>query len=306
LGIGLFGLNGSMSGSGELDVVEIREESHPDTERKLAVIEIDGVLLRGGGGFGKAAPVDRVIKLLELIRKDDEVAGLLIRLNTPGGGVTTSDIMHNTLKRLSKTKKVIVLMGDICASGGYYVAVAAHEIWAHPTSLTGSIGVLINSLSVKDLLEKHGIKDQSVVSGANKQILSPTRELSDVQRDLLSAIIKDLYDRFVRLVAEGRSNLNIQQVIPHADGRIFTASQAKKAGLIDKIGYRHDALGALKKMVGGGPLNVVRYERRPSFFDAFVPGTQLGIQKGVSLEDVLKGPRAYYLFGGMPPVRKTP
>jgi protease-4 len=274
-------------------ILEEVEESPPQAHQKLAVVEIHGALVDDS----RTSTTSEALDMLDRAREDDQVAGVLLRVDTPGGSVTDSDLVHRSVKRLRDAgKPVVVLMGDLCASGGYYVAVAADQIYAMPTTVTGSIGVIIFGLNIYDLLEKVGIQDVSVMSGQFKAMLSPTRPVSEDQRKLLQDIVDSMYQRFVDLVAEGR-HLPPDQVRPLADGRLYTADQAKQLHLVDEIGYREDALDKLRDLAHGGPFQVVRYRREATLLDALrsmkaetpTPGAALLGQLGY-------GPRAMYLY----------
>ena len=209
---------------------------------------------------------------LQSIRRatlDEDVRGIILDIDSPGGGVTASDIIWNALiefKEADTNRAVVVMMGDICASGGYYIAAAADHIVAHPTTITGSIGVIIESLNVKELADRLGIKDVSIASGENKQMLNPLHDLTDEQRKLLQDSVDALYGRFVSLVAEGRG-LPKEKVAEIADGRVLIAEDARKAGLVDTIGYFPDAAGAMADLIGNESLHIVRYERKASFLE---------------------------------------
>lgn len=298
VGVTLAGLVGAGGGADVDDTTELREETHPDAKKKIAIVEVRGVLVRGSGGVGRpGGATPAALRMLDHAIDDSKVAGVLLHLDTPGGSVTDADLLHQRVTRLREQgKPVLVHMGDLCASGGYYTAVAANEVWALPTTITGSIGVIIQSLNVHELLEKHGVRDVSITSGKNKALLSPTRSMSPEQRALLQDVVDALQDRFVDLVAKGR-NLDEGTVRQLADGRIFTAEQAKAAKLIDEIGYRKKALEKLKQLSEGGPFNVVRYSRRPSFWDVLTASRRDAPEPAAALlEHLAAAPRAMYLY----------
>ncbi len=295
LGITLASFMGGGPGPGQ--VIERVERTHPEAKKKLAVIELRGVLLTGPSGFGQPAGItQRALDMLEHALEDDAVAGVLLHVDTPGGSVTDADALHARIKKLrEKGKRVVVEMGDVCASGGYYLAVAADRVWALPTTITGSIGVIIPALNAHAFLERHGVTDESIMSGPNKAILSPTRPVSPEQRALLQGVVDSLYERFVTLVAEGRG-LSVDQVRPLADGRLLTAEQARAAGLVDGVGYRDAALDTLSQLAEGGPFTVVRYEREPSLVDLLRARLASPLPQAATLEALLGTPRAMYLY----------
>lgn len=288
LGITLAGLSGGSSGGPA--VTEKVESTAPGAKKKLVILPIHGVIV---GGQGTRSVTGSVLEMLDRAMEDDAVAAVLLDIDTPGGAVTDADLIHRKVTALrAKGRKVMVLMGDLCASGGYYVAVAAEEIWAHPTTITGSIGVIIPNLNVSDLMARYGVADLSVASGENKAVLSPTRPQTPAQRALIQGVVDELYERFLGLVVAGRG-LTDAEVRPLADGRIFTANTAKAARLIDAIGYEDEALKHLREAVGE-PLTVVRYGRLPSVWELVGVRTTVGPLETV--ERLLAAPRAMYLY----------
>ena len=176
-----------------------------------------------------------ILKALKQI-EDREFPALIVRIDSPGGTVGDSQEIYSAIKRLrSKGCKVIASFGNISASGGVYIGVAAEKIVANPGTITGSIGVIIRGNNISELLSKIGIKFETIKSGKFKDILSPDKALSEEGRALLQNLIDDSYEQFVQAVSEGR-NIPIDKVKEFADGRIFTGTQAKDLGLIDEIG----------------------------------------------------------------------
>ena len=183
--------------------------------------------------------VAKVVSHLNRARDDISIRAIILKINSPGGGVTASDIIYKEIHKFKQERNipVVAVFMDVAASGGYYVAMAADRVYAHPTTITGSIGVIFGLLNVKEGLDKIGIKDYSITSGDNKAIGSPTKEMTEEQRQILQSIINDMYDRFVTVVDKGRPDLRRDTILKLADGRIYTANQAKKNGLVDDIGY---------------------------------------------------------------------
>ena len=210
---------------------------------------------------------------------DDTVDGILLEIDSPGGGVTSSDILWDALKKFkaaSSNRVVLVHMGDLCASGGYYVSMGADEIMALPTTMTGSIGVILSSVNIRQLAEKLGISDVTIASGKNKAMLNPFHDLTPEQQAILQKMIDSMHQRFIGIVAEGRG-LPREKVAELADGRIFLSSEAKNLGLIDGIGYFEDAYKRMNELLGVDESYVVRYKRDESFKDLFRRSRLLGM-----------------------------
>ncbi|MBI39462.1 MAG: signal peptide peptidase SppA [Leptospiraceae bacterium] len=210
---------------------------------KILIIPIEGVITdeETAGFFGPSeeSMVAKVVSHLNRARDDISIRAIILKINSPGGGVTASDIIYKEIHKFKQERNipVVAVFMDVAASGGYYVAMAADRVYAHPTTITGSIGVIFGLLNVKEGLDKIGIKDYSITSGDNKAIGSPTKEMTEEQRQILQSIINDMYDRFVTVVDKGRPDLRRDTILKLADGRIYTANQAKKNGLVDDIGY---------------------------------------------------------------------
>ncbi len=292
---------GSAGGPGD----HIREsvvERTPGARRHLVWIEARGVMFEGPAGLGEGAGITRdVLHMLERATTDTTVAGVLLELDTPGGSVTDADKIHRQIGLLkAQDKKVVVLMGDVCASGGLYAAVAADRIVAMPTTITGSIGVLISGLNVADLMAQHGIKDTTITSGANKALLSPTLPVDPAHVEILKGVVDAMYQRFVKLISEGRG-LPIDQIRPVADGRVLTADQALAARLVDQIGYADDAVAALRTLVGVEPLDVVRYDVEPSLIELLKAQTRPTTPEATLLSRIFAAPRALYLLAPAAP-----
>lgn len=245
-------------------------------EDKIVWIEIRGLIMDPPKGALFAGPsvVKQTVKKLRQAAADPTVKAILLSVNSPGGGVTASDIICNEVRAAKKQgKKVIVHMGDLCASGGYYVSAPADHIVASPTTVTGSIGVILNTMDASVLLEeKLGIKQKPVKSGPHKDILSISRPMAPEERKILQNVVDDLYNRFVQVVREGRKGKakfpkELAGVRKLADGRVFSGTQALKVGLVDEVGFLADAIEAAKKVASLDAAKVVRYKREPSLMD---------------------------------------
>ncbi|EMJ91550.1 MULTISPECIES: signal peptide peptidase SppA [Leptospira] len=267
-------INTNLSGLLPSKTAELREKLiSGQNEDKILIIPIDGVISDEGeknffGGQEDSILVE-VKKQLELAELDPEIKAIILKINSPGGSVTASDIIYREILQFKAKKKipVVSLFMDTAASGAYYISMATDLLIAHPTSVTGSIGVILSGINVKEGLDKLGVKDQSIRSGGNKTIGSPLEELSPEQRKLLQSIVDDLFEKFFDIVKKGRPGKNPLELRKIADGRIFTASQALQHGLIDKIGYFDNAvqetmaLSNYKKTSGNTNPRIIYYSR---------------------------------------------
>ncbi len=210
------------------------------------------------------------LRKIRAAAKDRSIRGIYLDIDSPGGGVTISDELHDAVARFraSGTNRfVFVHMGDLCCSGGYYVAAPATWIMARPTTITGSIGVMMNSINIAGLAQKIGLEDVTIASGGNKDLLNPFKPVDTNHVAILERPIRQLYDRFVGIVAKGR-NMPEAEVRKLADGRVFSAEDALKNGLVDGIGYEEDAKQQLKKMAGCN-LRIYGYREKPNFRSLF-------------------------------------
>lgn len=195
--------------------------------------------------------------------KDERIKAVVLRVNSPGGTVTASDILYHELKSFKATRKipVVVSMMDVAASGGYYLAMAADAILVHPSTVTGSIGVIMLTVNARGLLEKVGVEANAITSGPRKDMGSPFRVMTPEEKDIFQGVIDSFYQRFLTVVQEGRPNLSLEQIKKLADGRIYSGEQAKAAGLVDDIGYLDEAIELAKKKAGVSEARVVTYRR---------------------------------------------
>jgi protease IV len=214
----------------------------------VAVVDIYGPITLGAG-WG-VSDVDRTVRRLREFRRNNDVKAVLLRINSPGGSVAAVQEIHQGVAALRAAGKVVVAsLGDVAASGGYYVAAPAHKIVANPGTLTGSIGVILELGNVQELFKKVGIKTETVKSGRLKDIGSPFRPLDPAERVVFQGIVDDAYGQFFRAVAEGRG-MPAEKLRPLADGRIFTGSQAQAAGLVDALGNFNTAAELARQLAG--------------------------------------------------------
>jgi protease-4 len=239
--------------------------------------------------------------------KDDKIKAVVVRINSPGGTVTASDILYHELRDFKTKKKVpvIVSMMDVAASGGYYLAMAADSILVHPSTVTGSIGVIMLTVNARGLLEKVGVEANAITSGPRKDMGSPFRVMTPEERGIFQGVIDSFYLRFLAVVQEGRPNLSADQIKKLADGRIYSGDQAKAAGLIDEIGYLDDALEMAKKKAGLTEARVVTYGRRGEYQNNIYSrlfGTSSGITGLANLDllSMVRGGTPQFMYLWMP------
>lgn len=227
---------------------------------KVAVVTIKGVIIDS----------KTTIEQLHEADESSDIKAIVVRVNSPGGGVGASQEIYREITKI-KDKKVVVSMGSVAASGGYYVACGAEKIYANPGTLTGSIGVLMEFADVAELMGKIGLKGYVIKSGEYKDIGSPLRPMSDSEKELLQGVINNTYQQFVKVVAKGRK-LPEEYVKGLADGRIFTGEQAKDLKLVDELGNLEDAIDGAAKLAGikGKPVVKHMEKSRFSLFNLFL------------------------------------
>lgn len=288
----------------------IREKFHSGNQhgdQKIAIIEVSG-LITDGEGFVKNQ-IDRV-------RADQQVKAVVVRINSPGGTITGSDFVYHHLRRLREERELplVVSMGGVAASGGYYVAMAVGDtpdsIFAEPTTTTGSIGVIIPHYNLSGLLERWDIQDDSLSTDPRKELLSMTKPMSDDQRQILLRYLNQAFDRFKEIVQSGRPNLrdDPQALRNVTTGEFFSSPTALELGLVDKLGFVEEAIRRAAELAGIDPekTRVVRYEAPLTFMTALGGRAQQPRRSGLS--ELLDGvtPRAYYLWTLIPPLLSSP
>jgi len=233
---------------------------------KILVLDVDGILLNQQEnllfGLGEN-PVGLFVEKLDKAKEDTNLRAVVLRINSPGGGVTASDIMYSKLVEFRRTKKVpvIAVLEDVGASGAYYLACGADQIYAHPTSVVGSIGVLVQTVSFAGTMDKLGIDAKAVTSGPRKDLASPLKPLDAEDLAILQNMVDEYYKRFLDVVARARPKIPADDLKKLADGRVFTGEQAKANGLVDELGYLDDIIVLAKKVGGSERAKVVMYHR---------------------------------------------
>lgn len=236
-----------------------------DISKAIGSEEEEGAL----GMSRRESTTARVREELEQAGKDEKVRAVVLRLNSPGGTVTASDtIFHQVMQFKSEHRvPVVAQMLDMATSGAYYVALAADEIVASPTTVTGSIGVVMVGLNVSGLMQKFGVANQTLKAGAHKDIGSPLRKMTPEEEAILQSVLDGMHARFLSTVRERRPGVRAETMQAIADGRILTADQALQAGLVDRIGYLHGTLEETIHRAGLAEARVIMYRRPEEFAD---------------------------------------
>ncbi len=242
---------------------------------KIALIDVSGMLLNSptpGLLSSGEHPVSMFLEQLEKARRDHHVKAVILRINSPGGTVVASEIMHEEIEYYKKQtgKPVVAVMMDVAASGGYYIACACDYIVAQPSTVTGSIGVIMQLFDMTGTMKLIGIQSDAITSGKYKASGSPLQGMKPEERQLFQDMVLDMYERFVGVVVRGRPALNEEKVRQLADGRVYTAGQALKAGLIDEIAGLRKTVSITKDKAGLANIKLITYHRasdyRPNFY----------------------------------------
>ena len=247
--------------------------THLVPRKHVGVVKVEGVIL----------DPTKTIEQLTAFYEDDRIKAIVLRIDSPGGGVGPSQEIHDEVRRINADKPIVVSMGSVAASGGYYIAAPARRIFANPGTLTGSIGVIMEFTNFQELLEKIGLSSQVVKSGKHKDIGSPVRPMTEEDRAILQALIDDVHAQFVESVAAGRK-LDPQVVRNLADGRIYTGRQARDLGLVDELGNLDAAVRHAGQLAGieGKPDVLYPPEDKPKFIDFLVQEASSQIRQALS------------------------
>ncbi len=269
LGVGCLSVDLARLLNPALEEVTLRQPRRL-TRKRILVVDVSGMITTSPAGLfspGRRCTPDTVRAVLDRAERDGRVKGVLLRIDSPGGGVTATDmIAHEVLafRRATGIPVHAMIMAAGC-SGGYYIATSAERIWAHPAAVTGSIGVIAVFPQVQGLTGKLGIGAAVVKSGDLKDIGSPLRDMKPEERALLQGMIDEYYGLFLDRIGAARPRLPSRDVVrPLADGRIYTASQAVEAGLVDAVGYMDDAIEALQAAAGIRDARIVTYAYSPN------------------------------------------
>jgi len=239
---------------------------------KVALIKIEGVILDSTD----------VIEQLKKYGKNSSVKAIILRIDSPGGAVVPSQEIYEEVRKLKArtNQKIVTSMGTVAASGGYYIAAASDRIVANPGTLTGSIGVIMEFASAEELMNKIGVKSEVIKSGDKKDVGNFMRTMKPEEREYLQKVIGDVHDQFVDAVSQGRK-MKKEDVIPIADGGVFTGRQAKAIGLVDELGDLEDAVKVAGKLANiEGEPKVITEEKKYGFWD---------ILKGKDINNLFRG-----------------
>lgn len=272
---------------------------------RIAVVEVNGTIEDVAANPFQSVGYNhrQFLRMLDQAGEDETIRGIILRVNSPGGGVVESADIHRKITEIQKeTKKpVYVSMGSVAASGGYYISAPANKIYANPSTMTGSLGVIMQTLNYSELADNLGIEFETVKSGPHKDIGSPDRDMTKEERNILQSMVNNSYDEFVKVIASGRdmSEATVKKI---ADGRVYDGRQAKELGLVDELGNLDDTIAAMKKEIGDETLSVIEYEQDFGFGSLFQMTAQKMLGKDADLLGIRQligesnSPRLMYLF----------
>jgi protease-4 len=279
-----------------------------DIGKKVAVLTVNGTIQDTGESTSilnsETYNHQFFMKQLDKILDDSNVKGVLLKVNSPGGGTNESKQIYDKIEQIKKERNIpiYVSMGSMAASGGYYISAPADQIFADEETITGSIGVIMQGMDYSKLAKKYGIEFNTIKTGPYKDILSGSREMTTAERKLLQDMVNDSYERFVNVVADGRG-MTKKEVREIADGRIMNGSQAVDAGLVDKLGYSEDALQSLLKDNDLEKAEVYEYKEAgdwSSLLSSKVNTLFGGLDETEAITKLLtknSAPRLMYLYG---------
>jgi protease-4 len=277
--------------------------------KKIAVIDVSGIIEdanRPGFPVPGENPVARFAEALRKAESDAKVAAVIVRINSRGGAVTASDMMYRELSRYRDTtgRPVVILMGEIAASGGYYLACAGDEIIAHPTTITGSIGVIMKTFDLSEGMKLIGIKADHIASGPNKAMGSPFAPMPAEHRELFQNLVNEFQQNFVAIVKESRPGISDDDLPWVTDGRVVTAPKAVEIGLIDATGDLYDAYDAAKRLAGLSRARLVKYHRPiehvgSAYAATPTPNVNTGVQINLPAPQIADHIGFYYLWDPM-------
>lgn len=295
------------------DVMTFDEEGYDeviiadgDWGERIAVLNLEGVIMGGEESIFLAEGYqhERFLGKIQQAAEDETVEAILLKINSPGGAVGETAQIHKALidMQAEYDKPLYVSMGEMAASGGYYAAAPADKIFAETSTLTGSIGVIMENINFSGLAEKFGVDFNTIKSGKHKDILSSSREMTKEEEEILQSIIDEMYDDFVQVIVDGRG-MDEAKVRKVGDGRIYTGRQAQDVGLVDEVGTFDDALEALQDEYGLEDAQVIEYGEDLGIFrlfgvkaQEFITGNKSELDTVMSLLRKSDKPRAMYIY----------
>lgn len=295
--------------SGGSDLARKTLEEGSNTSQ-IAVLKVDGTIQDTGetSVFSSSTGYNhqQFLKQLDDIKANTSVKGVVLYVNSPGGGVVESKQIYEKIQLIQKSRKIpiYVSMGSMGASGGYYISAPADKIFVDEETLTGSIGVIMQSVNYSKLAEKYGVEFETIKTGPYKDIMSSSREMTEGDRKILQSMVDDSYKRFLKVVADGR-NMPMEDVKKLADGRVMNGAQAVKAGLADELGYTEDAITALKQEKNLKGSKVFEYSTSSNSFSSLFSTKMSSLFGGSSdtqaltklLSNYNNAPRMMYMYG---------
>jgi len=270
---------------------------------KIAIIELDGMLINAKSG-GFLQPTENSLSIftqeLDMAERDDGVKAVVLRVNSPGGTVSTSDAMYELVMRFrQRTKKpVVASCQEVCASGAYYVSCAADKIVAQPTSVVGSIGVIFNTFEFSGTMAKIGASSEAIKSGPLKDMGSPFKPLTDPERQVMQGIVNEYYGRFLEVLREHRKLPDQPTFAMATDGRVFSGKRAKEIGLVDENGLLEDAIETARKMSGATDAKAIMYKRPYGYRGSIYADTSMPTPQASSNVTKLELPGGPWLPSG--------
>ncbi len=243
------------------------------------------------------------LRMIDHAKEDKNIKGIILRINSPGGGVVESAEIYNRLVEYKEKtdKPIYVSMGTMAASGGYYISTPADKIYAVPDTLTGSLGVIMQGINYSGLAEKYGVTFETIKSGPYKDIMSPARDMTEEERTILQSMVDNAYNGFVEVISKGR-NLSENEVRKIADGRVYDGRQAKQLNLIDELGYFEDVIEAMKEDHNMGDIHVIEYETNVGFGSLFSMSAKKLFSQDIEVASLVQllsqpnSPRLMYLY----------
>lgn len=280
-----------------------------NSDARIAVLTVDGTIQDTGDSSSLLSSEtynhQAFLEQLQQVKDDETVKGVILNVNSPGGGVIESKQIYEAIKEIQKDRKIPVYssMGSMAASGGYYISAPADKIFADEETMTGSIGVIMQGVNYSKLAEKYGVEFETIKTGPYKDIMSGSREMTKDERKILQDMVNESYNRFINVIADGR-DMSKAEVKKLADGRIYSGSQAKKVGLVDELGYEKDAIASMKKDYDLKNAEVFEYTASSDWTSMFavkansiLSGSADSQIIGKLLANYNSAPRMMYLYG---------